>query len=79
MTTNQPEPVIQVVSTTLVPGTLRRLTGASRPGGPTRQKPALRSRIEAKMLGESKRGRQSHSIDPSGATSAPRWQSEMKP
>jgi hypothetical protein len=51
---------------------LRRLTGASSPGGPIRQKPALRSRIEPKMLAESKRGRQSHSIDPSGATSAPR-------
>ena len=31
------------------------------------------------MLGESKRGRQSHSIEPSGATSAPVWQSETNP
>jgi hypothetical protein len=31
------------------------------------------------MLGESKRGRQSHSTEPAGETSAPVWQSEMKP
>jgi hypothetical protein len=31
-----------------------------------------------KTLGASKRGAHSHSIVPSGATSAPVWQSEMK-
>src|SRR5262249_50697419 len=78
-TTIQPDPVIQVVSMTLVPGSYRRLTGASRPGGPMRQKPALRSRTEPKMLEESKRGRQSHSTEPSRATSAPVWQSARNP
>ena len=43
-----------------------------------RNDPAPRSRMAAKMLGESKCGRHSHSIDPSGATSAPVWQSERK-
>ena len=62
-----------------MPGTYRRLTGATRPGGPMRQKPALRSRIEPKTLPESKRGRQSHSTDPSGEISAPVWQSERNP
>src|SRR4051794_13251252 len=44
-----------------------------------RQKPALRSSTEPKTLSESKRGRQSHSIDPSGETRAPVWQSERNP
>ena len=44
-----------------------------------RQKPQLRSRMDPKALGESKRGRQSHSTAPLGATRAPVWQSETNP
>ena len=46
------------------------------PNGPSRKKPASRSRSVPKTLGESKRGTQSQSIAPSGAISAPVWQFE---
>ena len=46
------------------------------PNGANRKKPAWRSSRLPKTLGASKRGTQSQSIDPSGATSAPVWQSE---
>src|ERR1700728_1650518 len=48
------------------------------PAGPRRKPPAPRSRIAANTLGESKRGGQSHSTVPSGATRAEVWQSERK-
>ena len=41
--------------------------------------PALRSRIEPKILGESKRGRHIHSILPLGAARADTSPSERKP
>src|SRR5918999_830019 len=47
--------------------------------GPKRKPPASRSRIEPKTLGESMRGRHSHSTLPLGATSAVVSQSERKP
>ena len=46
--------------------------------GPSRKPPAERSRIAAKTLGASKRGGHSHSTVPSGATSAPVWQSRQE-
>ena len=46
------------------------------PNGPSRNVPASRSSSEPNTLGESKRGTHSQSIAPSGATSAPVWQSE---
>jgi hypothetical protein len=46
------------------------------PNGPKRKKPAWRSSKLPNTLGASKRGMQSHSIAPSGATSAPVWQSD---
>ena len=46
------------------------------PNGAKRKKPASRSSRLPKTLGESKRGMQSQSIAPSGATSAPVWQSD---
>src|SRR4249920_223141 len=46
------------------------------PNGAKRKKPASRSSSLPKTLGESKRGMQSQSIAPSGATSAPVWQSD---
>src|ERR671930_2292505 len=49
------------------------------PSGPSRNMPASRSRIAPKTLGESKRGRQSHSTFPLGATSAHVVQSERNP
>jgi hypothetical protein len=41
--------------------------------------PAPRSRTAAKALGESKRGKQSHSTVPPKETRAAVWQSERKP
>ena len=78
-TTIQPVAVIQLVSSTFVPGTYRRATGARRLRGPRRKAPAPRSSSAPNTLGESKRGRHSHSTVPSDATSAPVWQSERKP
>ena len=46
------------------------------PKGPSRKLPAPRSSSEPNTLAESKRGTHSQSIAPSGATSAPVWQSE---
>jgi hypothetical protein len=46
------------------------------PNGANRKNPASRSSRLAKTLSESKRGTQSQSTAPSGATSAPVWQFE---
>src|SRR3954449_12787621 len=46
------------------------------PNGPSRNEPPARSSSEPNTLGESKRGTQSQSIAPSGATKAPVWQFE---
>jgi hypothetical protein len=46
------------------------------PVGPKRKRPAERSRSAQKTLGESGRGRQSHSTEPSGAMSVLTSQSE---
>jgi hypothetical protein len=51
-----------------------RAVGTFTPNGPTRKEPACRSSRAPNTLGASKRGTQSQSIDPSGATSAPVWQ-----
>ncbi len=48
------------------------------PNGPSRNVPASRSSRLPKTLGESKRGTHSQSTEPSGATSAPVWQSDRK-
>ncbi len=47
--------------------------------GPTRNQPAPRSSIAAKMLGPSIRGRHIHSTLPFGATSADTSQSDRNP
>jgi len=70
--------VPQLVSTTIVPGTYRRDAGTSTSAGPMRKPPASRSSMAPKTLGESNRGRQSHSTLPPGATSAVVSQSERK-
>ncbi len=49
------------------------------PDGPSLNEPASRSSSAPNTLGESIRGRQSHSIAPLGATSAVVSQSERKP
>ncbi len=46
------------------------------PKGASRKNPAWRSSKLAKTLGASKEGTKSQSTAPSGATSAPAWQSE---
>src|SRR2546423_1486879 len=46
------------------------------PNGPSRKEPPARSSSEPNTLGESKRGTESQSIAPSGATKAPVWQFE---
>ena len=48
------------------------------PNGPIRNEPAPRSSSVPNTLGASKRGTHSQSIAPSGATSAPVWQSDRK-
>src|SRR5437763_15744253 len=53
-----------------------RLLGTLMPNGPNRKAPAPRSSSAPNTLGESKRGAQSQSTVPSGATSAPVWQFE---
>src|SRR5215469_12775600 len=64
----QPVGVCQVVSSTIVPGTYRRCCGTWALLGPNRNVPADRSSNAPNTLGESGRGRHSHSTDPSGAT-----------
>ena len=63
-----PVGVCQVVSSTIVPGTYRRCCGTWVLLGPNLNMPADRSSSAANTLGESGRGRHSHSTDPSGAT-----------
>jgi hypothetical protein len=75
----QPFGVFQVVARTFVPGSYTRAVGWLMPNGATPKMPASRSRRLPNTLGESKRGTQSQSIAPSGATRAPVWQLEMKP
>src|SRR5262245_4685788 len=75
-TTTQPDGVFHVVSITLVPGTYAREDGTLMPNGANRNMPDSRSRRLPKMLGESKRGTQSQSTEPSGAMRAPVWQSD---
>src|SRR4051794_41712414 len=71
-----PVGVFHVVSSVFVPGSYTRDAGTLMPNGPRRNEPACRSSRLPKMLGESKRGTQSQSIEPSDATSAPVWQSD---
>ena len=71
--------VPQLVSRTIVPGRYRRAAGTSRSYGPRRKSPASRSSMAPNTLGESIRGRQSHSTLPLGATSATVSQSDRKP
>src|SRR3954467_9016389 len=72
----QPPEVPQLVSSTFVPGRYLRAAGTSTSAGPSRKPPASRSRIAPNTLGESNRGRQSHSTFPFGATSAQVSQSD---
>ena len=75
-TTTHPDGVCQVVVMTLVPGTYVRAVGTLMPNGASRNDPAPRSSRLPKTLGESNAGRHSQSTEPSGATSAPVWQSD---
>src|SRR3954470_3360771 len=72
----QPVGVPQLVSRIIVPGRYRRAAGTSTSAGPNRKPPASRSRIAPKTLGESRRGRPSHSTFPDGAMSAGTPQSD---
>src|SRR5437870_12036313 len=74
----QPPGAPQLVSSTIVPGRYLRAAGTATPSGPSRNIPASRSRIAPNTLGESKRGRHSHSTLPLGATSAQVAQSERQ-
>ena len=77
-TTTHPLEVCQVVTRTLVPGSYSRSAGKLMPNGPSRKAPASRSSRLPNTLGASKQGTHSQSTAPSGATSAPVWQSERK-
>src|SRR6516164_7666790 len=63
-----PVGVCQVVSSTIVPGTYLRSCGTWVLLGPNRKVPAARSSSAPNTLGESGRGRHSHSTAPLGAT-----------
>jgi hypothetical protein len=76
-TRTHPFGVFHVVSRTFVPGSYTRAVGWSIANGASRKLPAPRSSRLPNTLGESKRGTQSQSTAPSGATNAPVWQSEM--
>src|SRR3954447_4563166 len=78
-TVAHPVGVFHAVIKVLVPGSYTRPLGTLIPNGPRRNDPAPRSSSEPNTLGESKRGTHSQSIVPSGATSAPVWQSDRKP
>ena len=71
-----PSGVRHVVTSVFVPGSYTREMGTFVPNGASRKLPASRSSRVPKMLGASKRGTQSQSIDPSTAMSAPVWQSD---
>ena len=71
-----PRGVCQAVMMLFVPGSYVRPDGMLIPNGPSRKVPAPRSSRVPNTLGESKRGTQSQSTAPSGATSAPVWQLE---
>ena len=77
-TSSHPVGVPHVVSRIIVPGRYRRPAGTVRPSGPTRKRPAWRSRIAENTLGPSIRGSDSHSTLPAGATSAHTSQSESR-
>ena len=79
LTTSQPVGVCHVVSSTIVPGTYRRWSGTWVLNGPSRKLPAFRSKSAPNTLGESGRGRLSHSIEPSGATRQLFSQSDKNP
>jgi hypothetical protein len=78
-TSSQPVGVLQVVISVLVPGRYARAVGWLIPYGANRNVPAPRSSSVPNTLGASKRGTHSQSTAPSGATSAPVWQSDRKP
>ena len=75
----QPLGVPQLVSSTIVPGQVAAGRRDVDVDGPKRKPPASRSRMAPKTLGESSRGRHSHSTLPLGATSAVVSQSDRKP
>jgi hypothetical protein len=57
----------------------RRWSGTKVLNGPSRKLPAVRSNSAPKTLGESGRGKLSHSIEPSGATRQLFSQSDKNP
>src|SRR3954453_21872707 len=75
-TTAQPLLACHVVTSTFVAGSYARAAVDETRNGPSRKLPASRSSSVPNTLGASKRGTQSQSIEPSGATSAPVWQSD---
>ncbi len=79
LTTTQPVSVTQVVSITSVPGHVAAADRDDHALGRSSMWPAPRSSTAAKALGESKRGKQSHSRLPPKETRAAVWQSERKP
>src|SRR3982075_297469 len=77
-TISHPVRVLHVVSSTSVPGRWRPPAGTPTPLGANRKLPAPRSRMAAKTLGLSGRGRHIHSTLPLGAISALISQSDRK-
>ena len=77
-TMSQPVRVCQVVSTIKLPGRYRRAAGTISSYGPSRNEPALRSRMALNTDGESGRGMHIHSTAPLGAIRQVFSQSERK-
>src|SRR3954452_4484521 len=75
-TSIQPLGTFHVVTSVLVPGSYARDAGTLIANRPSGKEPPSRSSSVPKTLGESKLGTHSQSIAPSGATSAPVWQSD---
>ena len=70
VTRTTPSAVVKVVSSTFVSGVYRRVTWNGPSGASVKAPPRSGSSNAAKVLGESRSGRQSQSIEPSRATSA---------
>ena len=79
VSSSTPSVVVNVVASTLVAGRYVRRVSRTSATGATRKLPPPSSSARANTDGESNRGKQSQSIDPSRPTSASEWQSPIIP
>ena len=79
VSSSTPSAVTKVVASTLVLGRYVRWMSCASASGATRKWPPCSSSDRAKTDGESNRGKQSQSMDPSWPTRANEWQSPIIP